>query len=318
MGIYHLSHPHHIKQQEIPASAMALGFFDGIHLGHQKVIETAKEIATEEGLQSAVMTFDPHPAVVLGHTKTPEYLTPLAHKVQLIKDLGIDLLFVVRFDRRIFEVSPQDFVDQYLVGLSVKHVVAGFDYTYGSQAEGTMEMMPKHARGRFQVTVVDKLENHGEKVSSTAIRAKVREGKVEEVPALLGRFYETRGGVVAGEERGRTIGFPTANIVEDGAYLIPATGVYAVKMKVGSHWHQGVASIGFKPTFHEEHGDKPEVEVHLFDFNDDIYGKSVAISWQQRLRGEVKFASAEALIRQMENDKQEARDYFQHASSCDG
>lgn len=311
MGIYHLSHPHHLKQEEAPACVMALGFFDGIHLGHQKVIQTAKDIAAEEGLQSAVMTFDPHPAVVLGHTKTPEYLTPLTHKEQLIKDLGIDLLYVVHFDQRIFQVSPQDFVDQYLVGLSVQHVVAGFDYTYGSKAEGTMEMMPVHAGGRFRVTVVDKLENNGEKVSSTAIRVRVREGRVEDVPPFLGRFYETRGTVVSGEERGRTIGFPTANIAEDGAYLVPATGVYAVRMNVDDHWHNGVASIGFKPTFHEEYGEKPEVEVHLFDFNGDIYGKSVAVTWHQRLRGEVKFDTAEALIRQMENDKQEARDYFQ-------
>lgn len=310
MEIYHLSHPHQLIQKEIPPSAMALGFFDGIHLGHQKVIKTAKEIAAEKGLQSAVMTFFPHPAVVLGHQENPEYLTPLAHKEQLIQNLDIDLLYVVQFDELIFQLGPKDFVDQYIVGLSVEHAVAGFDYTYGSKAKGTMATMPPHADGRFEVTVVDKLEHNGEKVSSTAIRGLIREGRVEDVPSLLGRYYETRGTVVTGEERGRTIGFPTANIEEGGAYLIPEIGVYAVKMKVKGEWHDGVASIGFKPTFHDNPGDKPEVEVHLFHFNKDIYGESVSVTWHKRLRGEVKFDSADALVEQMEHDKEDAKEYF--------
>lgn len=318
MGIYHLSHPHHLKQNEVPPCVMALGFFDGVHLGHQKVIRSAKKIAAKEGLQTAVMTFFPHPAVVLGHSEDSAYLTPISHKEQMIQALDIDLLYVVRFNQKIFQVSPQHFVDEYIVGLSVRHVVAGFDYTYGHQAQGTMDTMPAHANGRFKVSVVNKLDKDGEKISSTAIRKKVREGNVEDIPPLLGRFYETRGTVVSGEERGRSIGFPTANISDNEPYLLPDPGVYAVKMNVDSEWFKGVASIGFKPTFHEVSGEKPEVEIHLFDFNEDIYGRFVSIVWYHKLRGEVKFSSTKALIEQMEEDKQNAKTFFQDASHLNG
>lgn len=318
MGVYYLSHPHHLKQTQLPPSAMALGFFDGMHLGHQKVIRTAKNIAEKKGLQAAVMTFDPHPAVVLGETKQAKYLTPLSKKEELIRLMGIDLLYVVHFDQQIFNVGPQQFVDEYIVGLGVQHVVAGFDYTYGKQAEGNMNMMPSYAEGRFQITVVDKLISADEKVSSTAIRQCVREGRMGDASALLGRYYETTGTVVTGEQRGRTIGFPTANIEEDASYLLPPTGVYAVRMNVDGSLHDGVASIGYKPTFHEEHAQDPDVEVHLLDFNGEIYGKSVAITWYKKLRDEVKFDSASSLIDQMTCDKQEASDYLARISACKG
>ncbi|HET7521914.1 MAG TPA: FAD synthetase family protein, partial [Bacillales bacterium] len=190
MEVYHLIHPHELRKEDLAPSVTAFGFFDGVHFGHQKVIHMAKTIAKEKGIQSSVMTFYPPPAVVLGKQKHPEYLTPTDHKRELIAGLGIDQLFILRFDQAVFNLTPQQFVDEYMVGLNVRHAVAGFDFTYGSDREGTAEMLAGHAQGRFGVTIVDKVEKHGEKVSSTKIRELLREGKVEDVPAYLGDYYE--------------------------------------------------------------------------------------------------------------------------------
>ncbi|HET7629102.1 MAG TPA: bifunctional riboflavin kinase/FAD synthetase [Bacillales bacterium] len=310
MEVIHLSHPG--KWDIDPKrSVMALGFFDGVHRGHEKVILTAKRFADENGLQSAVMTFYPHPAVVLGKKENPEYLTPLPEKVKRIEALGVDRLYVVKFDEHFSSFGPQQFVDAYLVNLSVVHAVAGFDFTYGHKGEGTMRTLPEHASGRFQVTVIPKVEENGEKVSSTKIRELLRSGDVDEVPPYLGRYYEIEGTVVNGEKRGRTIGFPTANIESQESYFIPATGIYAVRTKVGGHWHDGVASIGFKPTFHDDYGERPAVEVHLFDFDGDLYGKQAVVRWFKKLRDEEKFDTVDALVNQMNRDAAEAQAYLQ-------
>jgi riboflavin kinase/FMN adenylyltransferase len=308
--VYHLTHPHSLTQENTPPSAMALGFFDGVHLGHQKVINTAKQIANEQNIQSAVMTFDPHPAVVLGKKKNPEYLTPLKEKEHQIQALGIDRLYVVEFDETFSRLTPRQFVDAYIVRLNVRHTVCGFDFTYGHKGKGTSETLFDDADGRFGVTIVDKVEKNGEKISSTKIRELLHTGKADEVTAFLGHPYEMTGTVVEGEKRGRTIGFPTANIEPDSSYLIPETGVYAVKMNVAGKWLDGVASIGYKPTFHQNYGEHPAIEVYLFDFADDIYGNGVSIKWYKKLRDEEKFDSAEALVRQMEQDVQSAKTYL--------
>lgn len=318
MEVYHLTHPHRLSKSDLPPSAMALGFFDGVHYGHQEVIRTAKAIAKEKGIQASCMTFYPPPAVVLGKKTHPEYLTPNAHKQRLIEALGIDQLFILRFDESVFSLSPGQFVDQYIDGLNVRHAVTGFDFTYGSGRAGTAETLADDARGRFGVTVVRKVEKNGEKISSTKIRSLVRQGKVDEVPAYLSRCYEMNGTVGTGEKRGRSIGFPTANIDTNDSYLIPQTGIYAVKMNVNQRWLNGVASIGYKPTFHDDFGEQPAVEVYLFDFNDNIYGEVVTIRWYKKLRDEEKFASVEALVRQMNADVQDAKAYFQRLDRHEG
>lgn len=307
MEVYHLTHPHSLTQENTPPSAMALGFFDGVHLGHQKVISKAKQIADEQDLQSAVMTFYPHPAVVLGKKENPEYLTPLKEKEKRIEALGIDRLYVVKFDKNFSSLTPRQFVDEYIVRLNVRHTVCGFDFTYGHKGKGTSETLSDDADGRFGVTIVEKVEEHEEKISSTKIRELLHAGKADEVSSYLGHPYEMKGTVVSGEKRGRTLGFPTANIDPDGPYLIPETGVYAVKMKVRSKWLDGVASIGYKPTFRQNYGEQPAIEVYLFDFEDDIYGESVFVKWYKKLRDEEKFDSADALVRQMEQDVQTAK-----------
>ncbi|HEX7065335.1 MAG TPA: bifunctional riboflavin kinase/FAD synthetase [Bacillales bacterium] len=310
MEVYHLADPQQLNEVDSVPVVMALGFFDGIHSGHQKVIRTAKEIADDKGIQSAVMTFYPHPAVVLGKRENPEYLTPIEHKQRLIESLGIDRLYIVEFNKAFSSLSPQQFVDEYMVGLSVQHAVTGFDFTYGHKGKGTTETLADHAKDRFGITIVGKVEENGEKVSSTKIRELLRSGKVSEVPRYLGQPYVIYGTVVSGEKRGRTIGFPTANIEPDGSYLIPSTGVYAVKMYLDGKWRDGVASIGFKPTFHENYGDQPAVEIYLFDFKEDIYGKAVAVKWFEKIRDEEKFSSVDALVERMKKDVEEAKAYL--------
>ncbi|MFK3959283.1 bifunctional riboflavin kinase/FAD synthetase [Pseudalkalibacillus hwajinpoensis] len=307
MKTIYLSHPHQLKSEH-PA-VMALGYFDGIHRGHQKVISTAKEIADDKGVESAVMTFYPHPSVVLGKsTPQTEAITPLDDKIELIEQLGIDVLYIVKFDTTIAGLTPQQFVDDYIIALSVVHVVAGFDFTYGSKGRGTMDSLPFHARNKFSQTVIDKVSQHDEKVSSTLIRSYIREGAVQNVKAVLGRNYTVKGTVVQGDQRGRTIGFPTANVDLKDEYLVPATGVYAVRMKTEGSWMSGVCNVGYKPTFYDEKPDQPSLEVHVFDYSGNLYGSFVEVEFHQKIRGEVKFSSVDDLIAQIGQDAKDARE----------
>lgn len=313
MKVVYLEHPHsHTKEECMPA-AVALGFFDGIHLGHQKVIKSALSKAKELGLASAVMTLDPHPSVVLRRTvQHVRYITPLSEKIRLLASLGVDILYVVKFDMSFASLVPQDFVDQYIIGLNIKHVVAGFDYSYGSLGKGTMETLPFHSRQQFDQTVVEKYTANDLKVSSTYIRGQLNEGKVEELPQTLGRYYQVRGKVGHGEKRGRTIGFPTANVMLEDDYVIPRTGVYTVRMYVRGAWVNGVCNIGYKPTFHEQENENlPSIEVHLLDFDQQIYGEEVIIEWHICIRQEKKFSGIEELVAQIRKDKVEAEEYFQ-------
>lgn len=312
MEVISIHHPHQLNRLEIPELVMALGYFDGVHLGHQKVIIEAKKAAIEKGLKSAVMTFDPHPSVVLSKSsKQVEYITPLKHKVDFIANMGIDYLFIVRFSNEFADLLPQEFVDQYIIGLNVKHAVAGFDFTYGKMGKGNMETMPFHSRKKFTYSVVPELSANCEKISSTLIKSLIRDGQMERLPSLLGRYYTTTGTVVHGDKRGRTIGFPTANIDLAEEYLIPPLGVYSVRLLVKGKYHEGVCNVGYKPTFNKDMSDRPVIEVHIFEFNEDIYGQTVTIEWHMHLRREQKFSGIEELVAQIEKDKQATLKYFE-------
>ena len=291
---------------------MALGYFDGVHLGHQEVIKTAIKIASDHGIKSAVMTFDPHPSVVLGkRLQHVEYITPIEEKIRVIENMGVDRLFIVHFTPEFANLLPQEFIDDYMIKLNVQHVVAGFDYTYGKMGKGTMETIQFHSRGKFEYSVVPKLSVADEKISSTLIRSSLREGKMDVIPMLLGRFYTTTGTVIHGDKRGRTIGFPTANVDVWEDFILPPTGVYAVKIQVSGSWYHGVCNVGYKPTFNNEKPSKPSVEVHIFDFNKDIYGEVAVVEWHLKIREEQKFSGIDQLVAQIDKDKQKAIDYFE-------
>ena len=310
MEVIKIEFPLNIDKTEIPPLSIALGYFDGVHLGHQKVILEAKKQADQKGIRSAVMTFDPHPSVVLGkNEKHVQYITPLAEKINLIEELGINYLFIVHFTAEFANLLPQEFIDQYVIDLNVKHVVAGFDFSYGRMGKGTMEILPFHSREKFTFTIVEKFTSGDEKVSSTRIRQYIKNGRFTELPELLGRFYTTAGIVVHGDKRGRTIGFPTANVDTMDEYILPPLGVYAVKIKIGEDWYEGVCNVGYKPTFNNDVL-KVSVEVHIFNFEKVIYGSEVTIEWHQYLRKEQKFSGIEELVKQIEKDKQNALEYF--------
>jgi riboflavin kinase / FMN adenylyltransferase len=310
-----LQHPH--STADLPPMVCALGYFDGVHLGHQKVILEAKQQALKLGLKSAVMTFNPHPSVVLGKSiKHVQYISPLNDKIRLLQEMGLDYVIVVNFSLEFAHLLPQEFIDQYIIGLNIKHVVAGFDFTYGKMGKGTMETLPFHSRNKFSYTVISKLTNDGEKISSTLIRSLISDGKMEELPKYLGRYYQTVGMVIHGDKRGRTIGFPTANIELTGDYLLPPLGVYAVRFQVENKWYEGVCNMGYKPTFNKENR-KPSIEVHIFNFDKEIYGQNVMIEWHKYIRNEKKFNGINELVEQIQKDKELAISYLENKAVCE-
>ena len=310
MEVIYLKYPHQLRSSGGPYS-LAIGFFDGVHIGHQRVIETAKKNAERLGIQSAVMTFDPHPSIVLGgRNEKVFYISPLQQKIDTLEKLSVDTVFVVNFTSDFAKLSPEDFVQYFIRDLNVKHVTAGFDFTFGAFGKGTMDTMQSLARGDFGVSVVSKLEADEEKVSSTRIRKALKDGEMEEVRQLLGRAFEVPGIIVHGDKRGRTLGFPTANVQHMEGCFIPATGVYAVKILVQNEWLEGVCNVGYKPTFKDPNNKQLSIEVHIFNFDKNIYGEEVVVGWYHRIRSEKKFNGIDELISQIELDKQEAITYF--------
>ncbi|WP_042472011.1 riboflavin biosynthesis protein RibF [Bacillus ndiopicus] len=310
MEVIYLKYPHQLERSEA-AYSLAVGFFDGVHKGHQAVIKHAIYKAQELGIKSAVMTFDPHPTIVLGaRNEQVFYITPLQQKLDTLKALGVDTVFVVSFTSDFAKLSPEEFVQYFIRDLHVQHVTAGFDYSFGAFGKGDMRLMEELSQGEFSVTTIEKQLDCDEKISSTRIRKLLKDGEMEEVGTLLGRAFEVPGIVVHGDKRGRTLGFPTANVQSMAGCFIPATGVYAVKILVQNKWHNGVCNVGYKPTFNNPEEKQLSIEVHIFDFNKNIYGEEVVVGWYKRIRSERKFSGIDELVAQIELDKQEAINYF--------
>ncbi|MFS0574181.1 bifunctional riboflavin kinase/FAD synthetase [Sporosarcina sp. 179-K 3D1 HS] len=309
MDIYRLQYPDHTTTGLNECYSLAIGFFDGLHKGHQAVIRAAQIKAAELAIRSAVMTFDPHPSHLFGGGKNKvSYITQFPEKVRLLEEMGVDTLFVVHFDWELASLTPEQFVDVFIKGLQVKHVTGGFDFTFGSKGVGTMEMMDSLSGGEYGTTVIGKVSDRAEKVSSTRIRKLLENGNVEETVQLLGRPFRTIGTVGHGDKRGRLLGFPTANLVPEPDTLLPANGVYAVRFTFDGRTFDGVCNVGVKPTFHDPDQSRPSVEVHVLDFDGDLYGKEAAVDWIAHIRGERKFDSVDALIQQIGMDKETARE----------
>lgn len=299
---------------DLPAAirgcAVALGNFDGVHQGHRAVIEAAKQAARDLGVPSAVLTFEPHPRSLFRPDDQPFRLTPWRIKARLIEGLGVDALFEVRFDEAFSHLSAEEFVGQVLVdGLEARHVVAGYDFVFGHQRGGDMAFLRSAGqRHGFGVTEVRPVAGpDATAFSSTRVRRHLEAGEVREAAVILGHDWEIEGRVEHGDKRGRTIGFPTAN-VELGTYLRPRLGVYAVMagLDEGARtvWHKGVANIGRRPTVG---GVTERLEAHLFDFDGDLYGKHLRIRLCHFIRPEMKFESFQALKDQILADSDRAR-----------
>lgn len=304
METIHLTYP---ETPDVVPSVMVLGFFDGVHTGHQAVIRHAQEQAERLNVPVTVVTFDPHPKQVLSNKPDAvRYITPLSRKLKRIESLGVERCLVLTFTKELAGLSPQQFVDDYLIGAGAVHVTAGFDYSYGKFGEGTMETMPFHARGRFTTSVVNEQTEGGEKVSSTRIRKLLGAGEVDAAATLLGSPYVICGEVIHGDARGRTIGYPTANVIMDASYVMPRLGVYAtrVRLRDGRTFH-AMTNVGRRPTFYDT-GDV-SIESHLFDFSEDLYGQLIEIEWVRFIRNERAFDGLDSLIAQLKQDETTAR-----------
>lgn len=313
MEIVKLRHPY--QPEEIPAGdiVLVLGFFDGVHRGHQEVINTGKKIAKEKNLKLAVMTFNQHPAVVFQQvqSKPIKYLSTLKQKEERMAELGVDLLYEVAFTSSFAALDPQAFVDQYIVGLHAKVAVSGFDYNFGKDHTADAENLPAFSKGRFEVKIVAKKseENETEKISSSRIRRLLSEGRLDEANHLLGYTFEISGTVIHGEARGRTLGYPTANIQVREDMNLPKEGVYVNTIKIGDTWYPAMGSIGHNDTFGPNR--MLTVEINILDFDQEIYGEKVKVRWYHMLRGQVAFESVEGLIKQLEEDELATRKYFE-------
>jgi riboflavin kinase/FMN adenylyltransferase len=270
---------------------VAVGEFDGVHLGHREVIAGA----------DTVLTFEPHPLAVTRPDRAPKLLTSLESKTDLLAAIGVDELIVIPFDDAFAAQSPQAFIDDVLIArLGATHVSVGENFRFGHGASGTTDML--QADPRFATRIVRLVEVDGEIVSSSHIRALVAAGDVEHAARFLGHPFEIRGEVVPGDRRGRELGYPTANIVPDERLVCPGYGVYAARADGAC----AAVSIGVRPTFGL--GQSPLVEAYLLDRSEDLYGRVLRVDFIRRLRGERRFASAEALIEQMARDVAQTRE----------
>lgn len=289
----------------IPYPVVAIGNFDGVHIGHQMLFRKAADIAGEKGGTSAVLTFEPHPLKIIAPEKVPPLLTNFRQKMEAIERCGIDLVICADFTRQFADQHPRDFAKDVLADrIGAREVVVGFDYAFGRGREGTIPYLKKMGEEfDFKVHVVEPIKLDGKLIGSSLVRELIEDGDVEEAEKFLGRPYSICGPVIHGYKTGQAIGFPTANI-DTHRVQIPGTGVYAVYILHHDRKLPGVVNIGFNPTFNR---DTLSLEVHIFDFHEKIYGEEIEVLFLKRIRSEIKFTSADELVRQIKQDIQEAK-----------
>ena len=288
-------------RDRIHASCATIGNFDGVHLGHQKLIARVRDRARILKISSVVITFDPHPLRVLVDKKTPPFITLTEQKLELISKLEVDYVLCIKFTKDLAALKPEEFVQKYLVnGLKLKELIIGYDYAFGKGRRGNFELLNKLGeKFGFAVEQLSPVMVDGAIVSSTRIRDMVQAGMVWEARKLLGRFYRVQGKVITGQKRGGPLlGFPTANICLKDE-LFPKTGVYAVWVEVLGQVYPGVANIGYNPTFGNDY---LSVEAHILNFKQNIYGQDIRVHFVQRLRSEKKFSGLNELKRQIQAD----------------
>ncbi|MBA4371716.1 MAG: hypothetical protein C0402_02510 [Thermodesulfovibrio sp.] len=296
--------PRHFKN-----SVITLGNFDGLHLGHQELIRRVIGRAKETGGESMVVTFRPHPLKILCPEKCPPLISIYEEKIKLIEDLGIDVLVKIPFTLEFAGMPPETFVREVLCSmLGAREIFVGANYRFGRERKGTVQTLRDLGREcGFVVREVEQISLGGEVISSTKIRHLLKEGEVDHASRLLGRSYAITGVVVRGDGRGRTLGFPTANVAPKHA-IIPAHGVYAVRLFVRDRFYDGIANIGIRPTFSKE---TLSIEAFLFAFDEDIYGEEISVYFLEKIRDEKKFGSVEDLIVQIQKDIERAKEIHQ-------
>ena len=303
MKIRRINNELEIKQEE--DTVLVLGYFDGLHKGHQTLFKEARKIAEEQGLKIAVLTFPESPKLAFVRYQ-PELMLHLNHpeeRAAHLENLGVDYLYLIDFTSHFSKNRAQEFFDKYVSALKAKAVVAGFDYHFGSDKRKAEELAD-YFDGR--IVIVSSVNQDDEKISSTRIRETIQNGDVAKAHQLLGYPLSTRGIVVHGNARGRTIGYPTANLAPLDRVILPADGVYVVDVEHNGKIYRGMASVGKNVTFE---GDELRFEANLFDFAEEIYGDTIRIIWLDKIRDMVKFDGIEELVTQLKSDEEVARNW---------
>lgn len=290
---------------------LTIGNFDGVHLGHQRIFQQVREKAKEIGGESIVYTFDPHPAEILAPERKPPLITPMKERLRLIEAQGIDWAIVAHFTKEYARQSPEDFVRGTLYDqIQIRHLYVGHDFTFGKGGQGDIALLKDLGRKYgFNVEVIEAVRVEGKVVSSSLIRDLLQRGEPREAAKFLGRNYQIAGKVIHGHGRGsRKLGFPTANIrPERDGVLIPKGGIYAVFTFLGNKQYSGVANLGWNPTFHDQ---TFSIEIHILNFDREIYGQMLRVEFVERLRDEVAFGGPEELVAQIKKDITQAKRIF--------
>lgn len=296
-------------KNKYPATVIALGTFDGLHLGHTDVINTARNYAERSGLKLAVFTFSNHPLALIRPDLVPVRIISAEEKIKLLESFGVDYLINIPFTEGFAALSPDEFLER-LDCFNYRCLVVGENFTYGFLGSGKTETLERSGRKNgFDVIVRPLVKMNGNVVSSTGIRNLIQAGHIEYANRMLGRAYAITGKIVHGEQRGRKLGFPTANIeLLHGEMAVPAPGVYAVTASIEGSIYEGMGNIGNNPTFNDvEHA---RLEVNLFNCSGDLYGKTMSVQFHKYIRAEKKFSGVEELCRQIEEDKKAIKTYF--------
>ena len=298
MEIVHIDGKNQIEKLE--ETVLVLGYFDGLHLGHKALFDRARSIADEKGLTVSVLTFPESPKLAFVRY-CPELLLQLTSpekRFALMEQYGVDRLYLTDFTSSFAQQSPQDFVENYVEALKASVVVAGFDYHFGN-SRADVKVLQELFTG--QVEVIEEVQLDGEKVSSSRIRDAIKSGNVAEANRLLGYEFTTEGIVVHGDARGRTIGYPTANLAPFERVHLPAEGVYVADVLIKGQRYRSMASVGRNVTFD---GTEMRIEAHIFDFQQEIYGEKMTIIWLDKIRDMIKFDGIDSLMKQMQSDEE--------------
>ena len=281
---------------------LSLGMFDGVHFGHISIINLLKSVAQENNLETAILTFWPHPRKVFNPNDEIKLLNTLNEKLNLLENANLDVVFLKSFDENFRNLTGEEFVRQILVQkLNVKHIIIGHDHVFGKNKSGNFELLQKLSKELdFVVQQLDAVKEGEFNISSTKIRNCLANGNIIGANKMLGYHYSVSGKVIDGKKLGRTIGYPTANIEVDELKLLPKKGAYIVEVYVKNKFYKGMLSIGTNPTVN---GDKLTVEVYILDFNEDIYGDEITVKFRDFLHEEIKFESLEKLIERLDEDK---------------
>lgn len=298
-----------LEDIQLENSWLTIGSFDGVHRGHQQIISKLTAGAHASGSPAVVVTFYPHPAVVLGKRNKPFYLTSPEERARLLAQLGADVVITHPFNEQVASTRAYDFMAKLNQHLDIKHLIVGSDFALGRDREGDVETLRRLGEEEFSYTMepVSAVTNDGDKISSSQIRAALAQGNVEKAAELLGRPYRVSGEVIHGDARGREIGVPTANLDVWADRCLPKTGIYVSQAHVLGETWGAVTNVGYRPTFKPQ-PDTPVVEAYILDFDRYIYGLNLKLDFLSRLRDEKRFSSVEALVDQMRQDIRQARE----------